>query len=71
MTPEQVLLAALNKLFWKCPIPYHIKEAALNEDEAQCDWALHWIGDLRSLRGDDLFQKVIWDLQDSEFKLQN
>lgn len=71
MTPEQVLLAALNKLFWKCPIPQHIKDATVNDDHAQNEWAIRWIGELRSLHGDELFQKVIWDAEDCEFKLRN
>lgn len=60
---RQHLCDALNKLFWKCPMPKWMQEGGYTVN----DWAEYWLGELRNMPGDKAVTGIKWRAKDSLF----
>lgn len=57
---RQLLCVALNRLFWKCPIPDYY-------ESDRNDWAEYWLAELRDGPEGRRITGVKWDRRTSDF----
>lgn len=53
---------ALNRLFWKCPIPERMR----GPDETN-EWAEYWIGEIRDGPDGYRIEGITWNRENCEF----
>jgi hypothetical protein len=67
MNDLKLLCRALNKLFWKCPMPEHLRNssaAAVGTD----DWARYWLAELADMPPGEAITSIVWNAQENEFQ---
>jgi hypothetical protein len=63
---RRLICEALNRLFWKCPIPPHLRTKRQETD--QNDWARFWLAELSQGPDGQRLTGIRWDEVNSTFK---
>lgn len=61
---RRLVCAALNRLFWKCPMPKHLEDEGYTTD----GWARYWLAELRDGLSKQNITGLYWDEKSCLFK---